>query len=78
MKSFFKGVWAGWKKVAHTIGRFQTRVLLTVSYFLVVGPTWVVMKAIGSDPLERRRKAGDYFKECETSGSEIERARHQF
>jgi hypothetical protein len=81
VKSFFKGIWAGWKKVAHKIGRFQTRVLLTVSYFLVVGPTWAVMKMIGADPLERRRKDREYFRECETKaieGSGIDRARRQF
>ena len=81
VKSFFKGVWAGWKKVAHKIGRFQTRVLLTVSYFLVVGPTWAVMKVVGADPLERRRKDGEYFRESEageSEGSGLDRARRQF
>jgi hypothetical protein len=81
VKSLLKRIWAGWKRVAHKIGRFQTRVLLTVFYYLVVGPTWAVLKMAGSDPLDRRPKAGDYFKECRTEaaeGSEIERARHQF
>lgn len=33
---FFKRFWEGWKKKAAAIGRFQTKVIMTVIYFIMV------------------------------------------
>ena len=55
MKKLFKNIWARWKKVAHVIGRFQTRVLTTIFYFVVISPVGLVMRAFGWDPLEVHR-----------------------
>ena len=76
---FFKRVWAGWKRVASVIGRFQTRVILTVFYFVVAGPAWVLIKLFDKDMLARRR--GDdlnYWINNQPPGDETERARRQF
>ncbi|HEX5734979.1 MAG TPA: hypothetical protein VF131_19265 [Blastocatellia bacterium] len=76
---FFKRVWAGWKRVAGVIGRFQTRIILTVFYFVVAGPAWVLIRLFDKDMLARRR-GGDlsYWIDGQPPGDETERARRQF
>lgn len=79
MKNFFKSLWNRWKRVAHVIGRFQTRVLLTLFYFLIVGPTSMAIKLVRHDPLRlRRRESAHYWEEYEAVGSEEDQARRQF
>jgi hypothetical protein len=74
-----KRAWRGWKKIASAIGRFQTRVLLTLFYFLVAGPAWLISKAVGKELLDRRTgKDEKYWKDYETMGEGMDRARHQF
>ena len=46
-------VWERWKVVAHVIGNFQARVLLTVFYFLIVPPFALVVK-LAKDPMGLR------------------------
>jgi hypothetical protein len=43
-------LWEHWKRIARKIGDFQARVLMTLFYFLILGP---VAMAVGwrSDPL---------------------------
>ncbi len=43
-------IWERWKGVARKIGDFQARALLTVFYFLVVGPFALGIRWFG-DPL---------------------------
>jgi len=38
MWRMLKKLWEGWKRVAHVIGDFQARVLLTVIYAVLVLP----------------------------------------
>ncbi|HKY03331.1 MAG TPA: hypothetical protein VJQ56_00505 [Blastocatellia bacterium] len=79
MKNFFKNLWNRWKRVARVIGRFQTRVLLTLFYFVIVGPTSMGLKLARRDPLKlRRRASGHYWEEYEAIGSELDQARRQF
>ncbi|MGH7305165.1 MAG: hypothetical protein ACRELZ_17920 [Candidatus Rokuibacteriota bacterium] len=42
--------WAAWKGFARRIGDLQARALLTVFYFIVVGPFAIGLKAL-RDPL---------------------------
>ena len=35
IKKFFSLIWRGWKKFAHVLGIINTRILLTVSYFVI-------------------------------------------
>jgi hypothetical protein len=44
-----------WWRLAHALGWVNTRVLLSVFFFLVVTPTGLVMRVCGWDPLRRRR-----------------------
>lgn len=43
-------LWSGWLKIAHVIGTFQARVILSVFYFVVVPVFAVLVKAL-RDPL---------------------------
>jgi hypothetical protein len=52
--------WARWKAIAHAIGNFQARVLLTVFYFSVVPPFALVLR-MWKDPLALRPPAGASF-----------------
>ena len=52
--------WARWKAIAHAVGNFQARVLLTVFYFVVVPPFAVIVK-IWKDPLGLRPPTGETF-----------------
>ncbi len=59
MKKVLAKLWAGWKRIAHAIGRFQTRVIITIFYGLVVSPLGFVMRLCGWDPLEVGRRKAD-------------------
>ena len=47
-------VCAGWFMLAHALGWFNTRVLLTLFYYAVVSPIGLVMRFFGRDPLDRK------------------------
>ena len=49
--------WARWKAIAHVIGNFQARVLLSLFYFLVVPPFALIVK-VWKDPLRLRLHRG--------------------
>jgi hypothetical protein len=66
-------LWRAWKALAMRVGHFQSRLLLVVLYFVVVGPIALIVQ-LASDPLgvktsgwtERRR------------ATSLEAARRQF
>lgn len=45
---------AGWLILAHGMGWVNTRVLLTLFYYLVISPVGLAMRLFGRDPLDRR------------------------
>lgn len=45
--------WA-WMKMAHYLGLVMTRVILTITFYLVVTPLAVAMKLFGRDPMNRK------------------------
>jgi hypothetical protein len=45
-----KALWNSWKRLAHKIGNFQARVLLTILYAIVVLPFGLIVHLF-SDPL---------------------------
>ena len=55
MKSFLKRMWEGWKRIAHVIGDFQARVILTIFYAVLVLPFGLVVR-IFADPLQVRHQ----------------------
>jgi hypothetical protein len=50
-----KALWSAWKRLAHKIGDFQARVLLTILYAIVVLPFGVAAR-IFSDPLNIKNR----------------------
>lgn len=53
-----------WLRVGHLLGWFNTRILLTLVYFVVMTPTGLAMRLIGRDPLDRRlRDRSSYWRD---------------
>ena len=53
MRDLLRRAWARWKVIAHVIGNFQARVLLTLFYFVIVPPFALIVK-VAKDPLGLR------------------------
>jgi hypothetical protein len=71
-------LWKRWKSVAHTIGMFLSRLLLTLFYCLILAPFGLGVRLF-SDPLHLTRRHLSHWcrKEGDPSGS-LERPRRQF
>ncbi|OGC47078.1 MAG: hypothetical protein A3A94_03475 [Candidatus Portnoybacteria bacterium RIFCSPLOWO2_01_FULL_43_11] len=41
-----KKIWRGWKKFANLIGRFNTHIILSIFYFLIIGFVFSIKKII--------------------------------
>lgn len=57
MKTIFKPfvlIWRGWMKFAHVLGWINTRILLTVTYFIIVAIAWIGTRLSRSDLLDRK------------------------
>ena len=50
-----KRLWQGWKRVAHKIGNFQARVILTIIYSILVLPMGLAIRFL-ADPLRIRKR----------------------
>lgn len=53
-------IWERWKRIAHAIGNVQARILLSVLYFILVGPFALPVRLL-MDPLALRRPSGTTF-----------------
>ncbi|HXZ42003.1 MAG TPA: hypothetical protein VEG68_14765 [Terriglobales bacterium] len=60
MLDLLKRAWQGWKKIAHKIGNFQARVLLTVFYGVLVLPFGLAARFF-SDPLRIKKKPAQWL-----------------
>ena len=79
MKKFFQAIWSGWKWFAHKLGIVNTHILLTVSYFIMIGIAFVVTKLFGRDLLDRRmRPAETYWHAHEDIAPTVASAKRQF
>jgi hypothetical protein len=64
-----------WMRLASALGYVNSRVLLTLMYYLVLTPYGLVMRLAGRDPLRRRGERGEsYWVERKTT----RQAREQF
>lgn len=70
-----KRVWAAWTCLAHKIGNFQSRVLLTVLYAVLVLPFGVIVRLF-SDPLRIKKRPTSWLDHPEEP-SNLEWARKQ-
>ena len=70
-------LWERWKQVARKIGDFQARALMTLFYFLILGPVAMVT-CWRSDPLAiKPRAARGWGNRQEREGGLMEQARRQ-
>lgn len=58
MKEFFWRLWEGWKRLARIIGHYQTKILLTIIYFLVI-PFFSLIRF--KDPLRKAHSTGSMW-----------------
>ncbi|HUU29422.1 MAG TPA: SxtJ family membrane protein [archaeon] len=42
----------GWMRFAHALGWFNTRLLLTLFFYLILAPTGLLLRVLGKHPLE--------------------------
>jgi hypothetical protein len=59
-------VFRGWMAFAGIIGRINTAVILTVTFFLILTPLGLMMKLLKRDPMARQMKAGSYWRKPRT------------
>jgi hypothetical protein len=70
-------LWERWKHVARTIGDFQARALMTIFYFLILGPL-AMATCWRSDPLAiKPRPTRGWGDREEREGAAMEQARRQ-
>ena len=79
MKKFFKKIWGKWKKIALVIGRFNTKVILTIIFFLVLAPIGYIFRLFGWDPLDlkQKNKPDSNWKEVKTAEPDLESMKRQ-
>lgn len=71
----FKRAWQAWKRIAHAIGNFQARVLLTLFYGVLVWPVGFAA-CLFSDPLRIKRRPEQWL-EYPTETHDLRWARRQ-
>jgi hypothetical protein len=76
MKQVFTALFARWKVVAHKIGEFQSRLLLSFFYFVFLAPFAVGLK-IFSDPLQIKRYHG-WLTRSDAEENPAESSRRQY
>lgn len=52
----------GWMKLAHGISRVTTPVFLAITYFVVMMPVGLLLRAAGRNPVVHRPQQGSYWK----------------
>jgi hypothetical protein len=58
-----------WMKLAHAVGWFNTQVLLTIVFILIIIPTGLIMKLLRKDPMKRKMLAEEtYWEPYELEG----------
>ncbi len=53
-----KRLWQGWKKIAHVIGNFQARILLTIIYAVLILPFGLVVRCFADSLHSKKRPDG--------------------
>lgn len=73
-------VYKGWMKLAHGLAYVNTRILITLIFYLVVTPIGLLMRMIKGDILAEKfdRNAPTYWNKIERSGSLKEHFERQF
>lgn len=79
MKKFFALLWAGWKKFAHVLGIINTKILLSITYFVIIALASIFGRMFGADLLDKRKKPeGSLWKTRENHPVDLETCKRQF
>jgi hypothetical protein len=70
-----KRIWEAWKRLAHRIGNFQARLLLTILYAILVFPFGIIVRLV-ADPLRIKRRPEAWLDHPESPAT-VEWARRQ-
>ena len=69
----------GWLGFARALGRLNTILLLSLLYFLVLGPVAILHRLFGGDRMRLRKSAtAGFIEEDDSDRDALERARRQF
>ena len=71
----WKKIWEGWKKVAKKIGDFNSRVILTIFYFIFITPISIPIKL--KDPLGIKNKNQGWLPKQPSEGTAMDQALRQ-
>ena len=63
--SVLKPVYRGWMHLGEALGWVNTRILLTLIFFLVVTPIGLVMRLFGRSPIAVKRRDDSYWTDVE-------------
>jgi hypothetical protein len=73
-----RSIWARWRAIAHVIGDFQARILLSAAYFVLIAPFALGVRMF-SDPLRLRAGTTPAWSERPTAREEpVAAFRRQF
>lgn len=80
LKNARAAAYRGWMAFARFLGIVNTTILLTLVYFLLIGPLSLIMRAFRSDLLDKRWKApdGSLWRKKAPLRHDLDEARHQF
>ena len=73
----WRRAWTRWMKIAQVIGDFQSRVVLSLFYFVIVLPFGLVIRLFG-DPLKIRKDRGSSWTDFDARATTVEKAKRQF
>jgi hypothetical protein len=79
IKQVLSLLWRGWKKFAHVLGIVNTRILLTITYFIIFAVAWFFSRLARADLLDRKiRKVPSHYHNREPYKDTLETVRRQF
>lgn len=75
-----RGLYRAWMRFAKVVGRFNTRLLLSLVYYLLISPISLLFKAFSRNRLEMefRKENGTYWINRSSHQSEKEKYEKQF
>ncbi len=76
--ALLRTIWEAWKRLAHRIGVFNTKLLLFLFYYVVLGPTGMLVRAFQRDMLGKRIEDGSLYHPVSSETVDLDRARRQF
>lgn len=72
-----RALWKRWQVVAHAIGNFQARLLLSLLYFVLIPPFSLIVRTV-MDPLQlRRARRATFWTATPPKTASLARAREQ-